>query len=48
MDRESLRILWEEGLPEQIRASLEPYRDRLDATYDDMTSILEMGLIEHD
>ena len=48
MDRESLRILWEEGLPDQIRASLEPYRDRLDATYDEMTSILEMGLVEHE
>ncbi|MEN8008109.1 MAG: hypothetical protein ABFS42_13900 [Candidatus Krumholzibacteriota bacterium] len=47
MDRESLRLLWEEGLPAQIRESLEPYRDRLDATYDDMTSILEMGLVEH-
>ncbi len=48
MDRESLRLLWEEGLPAQTRDSLEPYRDRLDATYDDMTSILEMGLVEHD
>jgi len=48
MDRESLRLLWEEGLPVQIRGSLESYRDRLDATYDDMTSILEMGLVEHD
>jgi hypothetical protein len=48
MDRESLRLLWEEGLPAQTRASLEPYRDRLDATYDDMTSILEMGLVEHE
>jgi len=48
MDRESLRILWEEGLPEQIRASLEPYATRLDATYDPMTSILEMGLVDHD
>jgi hypothetical protein len=48
MDRESLRLLWEEGMPVQIRDSLEPYRVRLDATYDDMTSILEMGLVEHD
>jgi len=48
MERESLRFLWEEGLPAQIRDSLEPYRDRLDATYDGMTSILEMGLVEHD
>jgi hypothetical protein len=48
MDRESLRFLWEEGLPAQIRDSLDPYRVRLDATYNDMTSILEMGLVEHD
>jgi hypothetical protein len=48
MERESLRLLWEEGLPEQIRESLEYYRDRLNASYDDMTSILEMGLVEHD
>ena len=48
MDRESLRLLWEEGLPAQIRDSLEPYRDRLDATYDEMTSILEMGLVNHE
>jgi hypothetical protein len=48
MDLESLRFLWEEGMPAQIRESLEPYRTRLDATYDDMTSILEMGLVEHD
>jgi hypothetical protein len=48
MDRESLRFLWEEGMPAQIRESLEPYRVRLDETYDDMTSILEMGLVEHD
>ena len=48
MDRESLRFLWEEGMPVQIRESLEPYRVRLDETYDDMTSILEMGLVDHD
>ena len=48
MDLESLRLLREEGLPTQILASLEPYRIRLDATYDGMTSILEMGLVEHD
>ncbi len=48
MARESLRLLWEEGLPVQTRASLEPYRDQLDETYDAMTSILEMGLVEHD
>ncbi len=48
MDRESLRLLWEEGMPEQIRASLEPYRSQLEGTYDPMTSILEMGLVNQD
>ncbi len=48
MELETLRFPWEEGLPEQIRASLEPYRDRLDQTYDPMTSIIEMGLTDED
>ncbi len=48
MDLESLRFPWEEGLPAQIRDSLEPYRTRLDQTYDPMTSIIEMGLTDHD
>jgi len=43
---ESLRFPWEEGLPEQIRASLEPYRDQLAATYDPLTSVIEMGLTD--
>ena len=45
---ESLRFPWEEGLPEQIRASLEPYRDQLAATYDPLTSVIEMGLTDDD
>ncbi len=48
MRLETLRFPWEEGLPEQIRSSLAPYRDRLDATYDPMTSIIEMGLTDED
>jgi hypothetical protein len=48
MRLETLRIPWEEGLPEQTRASLEPYRDRLDASYDPMTSVIEMGLTDAD
>ncbi len=48
MNLESLRFPWEEGLPEQIRASLEPYRDRLAATYDPLTSVIEMGLTDED
>lgn len=48
MQRESLRFPWEEGLPAPLRDSLEPYRDRLDASYDPMTSIIEMGLTDED
>lgn len=48
MDLETLRLPWEEGLPDQIRESLEPYRTRLDQTYDPMTSIIEMGLTDRD
>jgi len=39
---------WEEGLPTQILGSLEPYRVRLDESYDAMTSIIEMGLTDED
>ncbi len=48
MNLESLRFPWEEGLPVQIRASLEPYSDRINATYDPLTSIIEMGLTDED
>lgn len=48
MRLETLRIPWEEDLPEQTRASLEPYRDRLDAAYDPLTSVIEMGLTDED
>ncbi len=39
-DRE--RILWQEGLPEVIEASLQPYRDQLEASYNPLTNPLEM------
>lgn len=45
---DSGRIPWQDGLPEPIRDSLEPYRDRLDASYDPQTSIVEMGLAGRD
>ncbi|MCB1183582.1 hypothetical protein KDM41_09110 [bacterium] len=43
MRAESLRFAWEEGLPDPLRASLEPFRDRLEAGYDPMTSLVELG-----
>jgi len=48
MQLETLRLPWEEGLPTQILGSLEPYRVRLDESYDAMTSIIEMGLTDED
>ena len=48
MRREHLRLPWEEGLPDRIRDSLAPYRSELEATYDPMTSLLEIGLVDHE
>jgi len=39
-DRE--RLLWQDGLPEVIEASLRSYRVRLEASYNPMTNLLEM------
>ena len=48
MENESLRILWETGMPTALQMSLEPYRDQLAATYDEMVNALEAGLIKHE
>ena len=48
LEDEYLKLLWEDGLPDHVRESLEYYRTRLEDTYDPMTSILELGLIDHD
>ena len=48
MEAESGRLLWETGLPEAIRLSLEPYRERLEGQYDPMVNMLESGLVEAD
>lgn len=48
MEKEPYRLLWEEGLPAVLRNSLEPYRDRLEASYNEMTNILDCGLVESD
>jgi hypothetical protein len=41
-ERDKERLLWQDGLPEVIAASLRPYRERLEASYDPMTNLLEM------
>lgn len=48
MRDDPLRIPWQDGLPEPLLQSLDPYRDDLKKTYDPMTSIVEMGLAEGD
>ena len=48
MEDEPLRLLWETGLPEAVRSSLEPFQDRLEASYDPMVNVLESGLVEND
>ena len=45
MDNERRRFAWEQGLPEATRASLEPFRDRLEASYDRMTGVLETAAV---
>lgn len=48
MEDEPLRLLWETGLPEALRWSLETYSSQLEATYDPMVNALESGLVEID
>jgi len=43
MEENPVRALWQDDLPEPIRASLEPYRDRLESTYSKMTNEFELG-----
>ena len=36
------RIPWEDGLPEEFAVGLEPYRERLEATYSPATNPFEL------
>jgi hypothetical protein len=38
-----LRLPWQDGLPPALAASLEPYRDRLEATYDPVANAFELS-----
>jgi hypothetical protein len=42
LQEDRFRVPWQEGLPAQIEASLEPYRQRLEATYDPLTDEFEL------
>ena len=48
MRQEPLRILWEEGIPEPLLESFEPYRDELDAAFVSVLNVVEMGLVDHE
>jgi hypothetical protein len=42
LDADSHRIAWEDGLPNAFAVGLEPYRDRLEATYSPATNQFEL------
>lgn len=48
LDAEPRRFAWEQGLPAPLRATLEPFRARLEESYDPLTGALELGLTGHD
>ena len=41
-------VLWQNGLPEDIEAALEPHRPRLEATWSAATNRVELPLAEHE
>ena len=43
LESDSRRTPWQDGVPEAIRASIEPYRERLAATYDPATNPFELA-----
>jgi hypothetical protein len=42
MEEDRFRLPWEDGLPDAIKTSLEPYRDRLEQSYNAMTNPFEL------
>ena len=44
MEQDRFRLPWEDGLPDVIKTSLEPYRDRLDRSYNAMTNPFELTI----
>ena len=43
MEADHLRLPWQDGLPEVLETSLHPFRDRLEASYVEMTNALEVA-----
>jgi hypothetical protein len=48
LEEESVRMLWEDDIPDHIRNSFTPYQDRLAATYFPLINPIELGLSEGD
>jgi hypothetical protein len=48
MEMDPGRVLWRDGPPPAIEASLEPFRGRLEATWSSGTNRLELPLAEHE
>ncbi len=44
MEEDRFRLPWEDGLPDVIKTSLEPYRDRLEQSYNSMTNPFELTI----
>ena len=44
LEDDRFRLPWEDGLPDVIKTSLEPYRDRLDRSYNAMTNPFELTI----
>jgi hypothetical protein len=44
MEEDRFRLPWEDGLPDVIRESLGPYRDRLERSYNVMTNPFELTI----
>ncbi len=44
MEEDRFRLPWEAGLPDVIKTSLEPYRDRLEQSYNAMTNPFELTI----
>ena len=42
MEDDRFRLPWEDGLPDTIKTSLEPYRDRLEQSYNRLTNPFEL------
>ena len=47
MNADRDRLPWQDGVPPQLEASLEPYRERLESSYSIMCNPLEAGIGFH-